>query len=61
MPGAMTVGVGADRLAVAEEANLVEGVPGLQVGGWQMAVIEAAPGKIGVMEPAPGIVLGVVD
>jgi hypothetical protein len=36
---------------------------GLQLGGWQTAVIAAAPGKIGVTVPADaaGIVVGVVD
>ncbi len=34
----------------------------LQLGGWQMAVMEAEPGKVGVMaaEPAP-MVVGVVE
>ena len=36
---------------------------GLQLGGWQTAVIAAAPGKAGVTVPAvtAGIVVGVVD
>jgi len=34
---------------------------GLQPGGWQIAVIEAAPGNSGVIDPPPGIVVGVVD
>jgi hypothetical protein len=36
---------------------------GLQEGGWQMAVISAAPGKIGVTDPveAAGMVDGVVE
>src|ERR1700677_2558302 len=35
---------------------------GLQVGGRQMALIEAAPGNVGVTEAEPaGIVVGVVD
>ena len=36
---------------------------GLQPGGWQTAVIAAAPGKVGVTVPpaAAGIVVGVVD
>ena len=36
---------------------------GLQVGGWQIAVIDAAPGKAGVMIPvdATGMVIGVVE
>jgi hypothetical protein len=35
----------------------------LQPGGWQTAVIAAAPGKVGVTVPAAaaGIVVGVVD
>src|SRR5882757_6386691 len=36
---------------------------GLQLGGWQTAVIAAAPGKVGVTVPpaTAGIVVGVVD
>ena len=36
---------------------------GLQFGGWQIAVMEAAPGNVGVTVPveAAGIVVGVVE
>jgi hypothetical protein len=62
MPGAMTVtGFEVTAFPLPNSPIWLNG-EGLQVGGWQAAVIDAAPGKMGVTDPvAAGIVVGVVD
>jgi hypothetical protein len=63
MPGAVTViGFEVTALPLPNKPIWLNG-EGLQLGGWQIAVIAAAPGKVGVTDPveAAGIVVGVVD
>src|SRR5271168_2846038 len=62
-PGAMTVtGFDVTGFPLPYKPIWLNG-EGLQLGGWQAAVIAAAPGKMGVTVPAAtaGIVVGVVD
>ena len=63
MPGAVTViGFEVTGFPLPNRPIWLNG-EGLQLGGWQTAVIAAAPGKMGVTVPAAaaGIVVGVVD
>ena len=63
VPGAVTVtGFDVTGLPLPNKPIWLNG-EGLQLGGWQIAVIAAAPGKVGVTVPAEaaGIVVGVVD
>src|SRR3981189_486166 len=63
LPGAVTViGLEVTGLPLPNRPIWLNG-EGLQLGGWQTAVIAAAPGKVGVTVPpaAAGIVVGVVD
>jgi hypothetical protein len=63
MPGAVTVtGFDVTAFPLPKRPIWLNG-EGLQLGGWQTAVIAAVPGKMGVTVPADaaGIVVGVVD
>jgi hypothetical protein len=63
VPGAVTViGFEVTGFPLPNRPIWLKG-EGLQLGGWQTAVIAAAPGKMGVTVPAAaaGIVVGVVD
>src|SRR5260370_42018450 len=63
VPGAVTVmGLEVTGFPLPNNPIWLNG-EGLQLGGWQTAVIAAAPGKIGDTDPAAaaGIVVGGVD
>src|SRR3981189_2081199 len=63
LPGAVTVtGFEVTGFPLPNRPIWLNG-EGLQLGGWQTAVIAAAPGNVGVTVPpaAAGIVVGVVD